>query len=109
VEIHGKPADDRLRDVAACAVPVEVGKRLVLLRAPQCHARGLLEPFRPEVRRHAVRPPLDLAWIAFIYREGDEAETGVADADVVDVEVELARDPVGDVLGEHDAISARLV
>src|SRR6266511_4623207 len=92
-EVGAEPADDRTRDPATRPVLLDLPQRLARIRhaSPSSplkrHLRRQGEPFVPAIRRHRPDGAGDLVWITAVDREGDGAETGVADADVVDVEI----------------------
>src|SRR5437867_1111069 len=94
--------------MAVSSVSLHIRERLVLPCTFECELGRLLEPFGPEIRGHPVRPESDLAWVAGVDRKRDEAQAGEADPDVVDVEIELAGDLVGDELRDrwHALIAA---
>ena len=72
-----------------------------LLRATQGHTDRPGEPFCPEVGRHPPGPGRDFAFVARIDREGDEAQTGMADREVIDVEVKFGGECVSGGTGHH--------
>src|SRR6266545_1761184 len=97
-QLSREPYDDCPRNVAVSSVSLHVRERLVLPGTFECELGRLFEPFGPEIRGHPVRPAPDLACVAGVDRKRNEAQAGEADPDVVDVEIELAGDLMGDEL-----------
>jgi hypothetical protein len=96
-----EPYDDCPCNVAVSSVSLQICEGLVLARTFECEPRQLFEPFGPEIGGHPVRPEPDLACVAGVDRKRNEAQASEADPDVVDVEIELAGDLVGDELRDR--------
>src|SRR6266566_1516840 len=107
-QIGREPMDGRLRRQAASTSPLDVGQSSLgagdapLARAFEGKARRQRQPFAPQVRCHPNQLATDVALVAAVDCHRDEAKTSEANADVVEIEVELGRDTFR-LSGIHDS------
>jgi hypothetical protein len=96
-EVGSQPADDRSSDLTAGAGLVDRSDRLVgirdsaLPRTSERDADRLGKAFSPEIRRHLRDRARDLALVACVDRQGDEAEARMTDGEVVDGRARVRR------------------
>jgi hypothetical protein len=93
-ELGRKPADDRRDDWRLSPAALDIVNRLLSTFDPAATCpleRGLQrkgEPLSPQDRRERAHGACRFSLVAEVEREGDEAQAGVADPNLVDVEIE---------------------